>query len=181
MTYVAIIVAPETQVFSSAIAAELRRAGVQSNLVVGRPVKTQLKLADKSGAALALFVRPDGLALKDMRTGVQIDIERAYVVQEVRAALLDGVVSPDHATYHPEWRVHTANLIDEALTNPGTAILKVPFTIMCGLLAKVGERAAVLNDPELNKLMCQLTIYEIADPTSDGYDPDRVREVMETT
>lgn len=46
------------------------------------------------------------------------------------------------------------------------------------LLAEVGERAAELNDPQLNLLMCQLTIYIVADPKSDGYNPKRLREIM---
>jgi hypothetical protein len=42
----------------------------------------------------------------------------------------------------------------------------------------VGERASELNDPQLNALMCRLTIYEIADPESKNYKPRVVKKIM---
>jgi len=79
---------------------------------------------------------------------------------------------------HPQWKVHTPNLLDEIVNCSGQAILEKPIHILGLLLAKVGERAAELNDPELNALMCQLTIYEIADPSNPNHNPKAVDAIM---
>jgi hypothetical protein len=78
------------------------------------------------------------------------------------------------------WRIHTGRLLQEILTNPGTAILYRPLQILGALLAEVGERAAELNDPKLNALMTRLTIYSVADPDSPDYDPKVVEEILKT-
>lgn len=70
-----------------------------------------------------------------------------------------------------KWRVHTARLLNEILnSNPGMGILEKPINILGKLLAEVGERAAELNDLQLNALMIRLAIYSVADPTSPDYD-----------
>jgi hypothetical protein len=46
------------------------------------------------------------------------------------------------------------------------------------LLSDVAERAAAINDPELNKLMMRLALYEVADPNSDKYDSQLVIEYL---
>lgn len=76
------------------------------------------------------------------------------------------------------WKVHTPNLLQEILNNPGTGILTQPLRILASILSDVGERAAELNDPKLNALMCRLTIYSISDPTAPDYDPEAVREIL---
>lgn len=78
-----------------------------------------------------------------------------------------------------EWRCHTPNLLKEVLKNPGTGILIGPLNIFRQLLAAVGERAAELNDPELNALMMRLTIYEAADMDRPDYDPNLYQAVMD--
>lgn len=78
----------------------------------------------------------------------------------------------------PDWRIHTSNLLSEIVKHSGQDIYRIPLSILGQILAAVGERAAELNDPILNALMCRLTIYTIADPTSPDYDPDAVRNVM---
>lgn len=76
------------------------------------------------------------------------------------------------------WRVHTPNLLKEILNNPGTAILSKPLAIFGRILADVGERAAIINDKELNKLMIRLAIYSVADPASPDYDSDFVEKTL---
>ena len=68
------------------------------------------------------------------------------------------------------WRVNTAQLLKEVMSNNETAMLSKPLVIFGRILAEVGERAAELNDPKLNALMCRLAIYEVADPYSKEYD-----------
>lgn len=63
-----------------------------------------------------------------------------------------------------EWKVHTASLLREILKNPGCSVLAIPLSILGRMLAEVAERAAELNDPQLNILMLRLTLYEQGDP-----------------
>lgn len=76
------------------------------------------------------------------------------------------------------WKVHTPNLLAEILEGSGVAIYERPLQLLARLLEQVGERAATLHDPHLNALMCQLTLYTIADPEQDDYDPTLVQTVM---
>lgn len=76
------------------------------------------------------------------------------------------------------WKVHTANLLAEIGCNPGAFALRVPLMIFSNLLNQVGTRCSQLNDPVLNGLMCQLTIYAIADPESEDYDVERVNDLI---
>lgn len=77
------------------------------------------------------------------------------------------------------WKVHTYRLLAEIVQCSGQAILKQPLNIFGKLLHAVGERAAELNDPKLDALMCRLTIYTVADPDSPDYDPAIVRAVIQ--
>lgn len=79
-------------------------------------------------------------------------------------------------SYH--WKVHTHGLLNEIVQCGGNGILAKPINILGKLLAAVGERAAELNDPELNALMCQLTIYTVADPESPDYNPRFVERLI---
>lgn len=76
------------------------------------------------------------------------------------------------------WQVNTPGLLQEILDgNPSASILRKPLNIFGKLLAEVGERAAELDDPVLNDLMCRLAIYSIGDPYSADYDAARVAEI----
>jgi hypothetical protein len=77
-----------------------------------------------------------------------------------------------------KWKCHTPKLLDEVLNrNENMSIFSAPFSIFGKLLAEVAERASELNDPELNDLMCRLTLYEVADPYSAEHDPEALKEV----
>jgi len=79
-----------------------------------------------------------------------------------------------------EWRVHPSRLFEEIITGtPGGAILKNPLTILWEILRKVGKRASELNDPELNALMCRLSVYAIANPDEQDYNPELTEEIIE--
>lgn len=79
-----------------------------------------------------------------------------------------------------DWKVHTYRLLSEIANCSGNAIYKIPLNIFGKLLAKVGERAIELDDPQLNALMCRLTIYTAADPESPDYDPELVSQTLES-
>ena len=76
------------------------------------------------------------------------------------------------------WRIHTPNLLKEIAHGSAQPVYRIPLSLLGMLLAEVGERAAELNDPELNRLMCRLTIYSVADPASKDYDPKVVNKLL---
>jgi len=75
------------------------------------------------------------------------------------------------------WRVHTENLLKEALSNPGMSIMARPFQIFSRYLYDVANRASELGDAKLDSLMCRLTLYDCADPTSPHFDAKRLESV----
>lgn len=79
------------------------------------------------------------------------------------------------------WKIHTPNMLKETMENggPGISMLRIPFAIFGKILFQVGERAKELDDPKLNALMLQLTIYTIADPESPDYNGAAVNEYIE--
>lgn len=79
---------------------------------------------------------------------------------------------------HSQWRVHTSRLLALVVENPECTVLRIPLSIFGKILAAVGERAAQLNDPEMNSLMARLTIYTVADPDSPDYDPVVAKELL---
>jgi hypothetical protein len=85
-------------------------------------------------------------------------------------------------TENLEFRVHTPCLLKEIAdcSLPKTAgVLKIPLNQLRILLIKVAKRASQINDPKLNALMCMLTLYDISDPLSEGYDPELVSNIMD--
>jgi hypothetical protein len=80
------------------------------------------------------------------------------------------------------WKVSTSGLMKEILTNvdkKGQSALRDPILIWVNLIGQVGQRAAQLNDPELNKLMVRLGIYSISDPNDPEYNPELVSKILE--
>ena len=80
------------------------------------------------------------------------------------------------------FRVHTINLLKEIVDGamPRTmGVLFVPINTFKALLGKVAERAIELNDPIMNMLMYDLTLYSIADPESPDYDEKAMQEIYD--
>lgn len=76
------------------------------------------------------------------------------------------------------FKIHTPRLLDEILnSNDSMGIFSVPINVFANLLAQVAQRASELNDPILNHLMCELTLYEIADPYNANYDKAMLEEI----
>lgn len=57
--------------------------------------------------------------------------------------------------------------------------MRIPFQIFANLLYAVAERAVDLNDPQLNALMCKLTLYSLADPHSEDFDQEKYEAAMQ--
>lgn len=77
-----------------------------------------------------------------------------------------------------QWKVNTNGLINEVMTCGGSSTLYLPFKIFLCLLADVAKRASELNDKELNKLMLQLSLYDISNPKSKSFDQDAVEKYI---
>lgn len=80
----------------------------------------------------------------------------------------------------PEWRVHTARILEEVLSNKGTWALRIPLLTLDNLLRQVAVRAIELDDPALNKLMVRLTLYSVGDPYSPDFDQSVITAMMES-
>ncbi|WP_422747771.1 histidine--tRNA ligase [Mycobacterium sp. WMMD1722] len=84
----AIPAAPQAKVRAGVLAADLRRAGVRTDVAYGdRSLKAALRAADRSGAAIALIVEPEAVRLKDLSNGEQTDVAADSVVAEVLSRL----------------------------------------------------------------------------------------------
>ena len=75
-----------------------------------------------------------------------------------------------------KWIIHTPRLFREIVRGSGMDIYRIPLQILAVIWPAL-ESASELNDPQLNALMCRLTVYEIADPECSGYDQKRCDEV----
>jgi len=79
-----------------------------------------------------------------------------------------------------QWRVNMPHLYKELIDNvPQAACMRQPFQILMGIMVELGERAAELNDDQLNALMCRLSIYSIADPYSPDSDKELTKQIIE--
>jgi len=78
-----------------------------------------------------------------------------------------------------QWRANLPGMFKEILEhNDQMSIFRQPFNIIRGILVEMGERAAQLNDPELNAIMVRLSIYDVGDPYSGHYDPKMAQKVI---
>ncbi|MBO0676618.1 histidine--tRNA ligase [Mycolicibacterium sp. S2-37] len=77
---------PAVKVQAGVLAADLRRAGVRTDVAYGdRSLKAALRSADRTGAAFAVIVDAGGVKLKDLSNGEQVDVDADAVVGEVRS------------------------------------------------------------------------------------------------
>lgn len=76
------------------------------------------------------------------------------------------------------WKIHTPKWLNEIVSNnESLGMISVTFNIFANILAETATIASRINDSELNQMMCMLTLYEIADPTSEEYDPKMLKEI----
>lgn len=80
------------------------------------------------------------------------------------------------------FKIQTVTLLHEiadAGLDRGMGVLKVPLNVLVRYLDSVATRASQLNDPILNKLMCDMALYEVADPSSKEYNQEVLDEVYQ--
>ena len=115
---------------------------------------------------------PHGLVTKDVLKAV-----RFHSTNKPVAGTL-AIWGTDMANYKQiDWKCHTPLLLEEILKNDQCYILNKPLKIFGFMLGQVADRAVILNDPELNRLMCRLTLYSQADPESPDYDPEMLKSL----
>ncbi len=77
------------------------------------------------------------------------------------------------------WLCDTPSLIGEIIKHSrDRAALAMPLKLFYGILGEVTKRAIEINDPQLNMLMCRLTLYSISDQTNKDYNP-KWREIIQ--
>lgn len=77
------------------------------------------------------------------------------------------------------WKVHTRNLFEEIAENTteGHAVYQ-PLRIMMGILRQMASLAIEIDDIRLHAICVRLALYEVSDPHSDQYDPDKVTDII---
>jgi hypothetical protein len=83
----------------------------------------------------------------------------------------------ESAKKEPRLKVNTATLLFEIAKIPPNQAFKKSIDTLAKLLHAVGCRATDLHDAQLDALMCDLSIYTIADLWSGDFDPNIVEEV----
>lgn len=75
------------------------------------------------------------------------------------------------------WQIHTVTMLKEIAQNPQVSSMRKPIEILGKVLFAIADRARELNDPELNSLMCRLTLFSQSDPESADFDRDTLKLV----
>lgn len=79
------------------------------------------------------------------------------------------------------FKIHTPNLLKEIADcglAPKSGVLRVPLNTLRVYIGMVATRCAEINDPVLNQLMIEMTLYAEADPTDKvNYNPRKIDEV----
>lgn len=86
--------------------------------------------------------------------------------------------SPIEDSYN--FTLHVPNLIKEIVDcglDQRQGILLKPIEMFRKYLYGIAERCSQINDPILNKMMCDLALYSQADPQCDNYDQSMIDQV----
>jgi hypothetical protein len=77
-----------------------------------------------------------------------------------------------------QWKLYTPGLLREIANGSGQGIYKIPLNLLRVGLCEIAERAAELNDPDLNSLMLQMGMYSAGDPESPEFDGELVERMI---
>lgn len=79
-----------------------------------------------------------------------------------------------------EFKINTPQFLKEVFDNNPTlgGVLFVPANTLQSYLYQIAQRASELNDPKLNAIMCQMALYEIADPYQKGYNGELTKSII---
>jgi len=89
----------------------------------------------------------------------------------------------DQKTRKLSFKTHVPNLLKEITDNAigaskGMGVLFVPMNQFRIHLVHLAQCAAEINNPELNLIMCQMTLYDQVDPQSANYQEGLFEEVQ---
>ena len=70
-----------------------------------------------------------------------------------------------------------AEWFENGTTEAQQSALQIPFQFLIRYLASLTNRCGEINDPVLNKLMCEMSLYSMADPYSEDYRPEYIETV----
>ena len=91
-------------------------------------------------------------------------------------------MNQDIENLNMQFKLHVPRLLNEietfAMQPSEMAALRLPFQSFRTLLNDIAIRCSEINDPILNALMCQMALYQIANPDDDGYDLAETKRVM---
>jgi len=80
--------------------------------------------------------------------------------------------------FSARWKSNIKQLItEEIMCNSNGAGLVMPWRITFLILLQVAKTAIRIDDPELNRLMCDLSLYTVADGYHKDFDQKIVTEV----
>ena len=114
-----------------------------------------------------------------IQTTNKMTTKNKFSENNFNATIGNTVLAEGTGSRKVQWRVNTPQLLKEIIGNNETAVLSKPLAIFGRILAEVGERAAEINDPKLNALMCRLAIYEVSDPYNSNYDAELTNATIE--
>lgn len=79
-----------------------------------------------------------------------------------------------------EFKINTPQFLKEVFNeNPKLGVVfKIPANIFREYLIQIANRAAELNDPKLNAIMCQMALYSIADPYSPEFNKSITEKII---
>lgn len=79
-----------------------------------------------------------------------------------------------------EFKINTPAFLKEIFDNNPKlgGVFRVPANILRTYLLQIAQRAAELNDPKLNAIMCQMSLYEIADQYAPGFNQAQTNEII---
>jgi hypothetical protein len=121
--------------------------------------------------------RKTAVYMANRRGNKQYNVDGKFYNDKAFSRLFEVHTAPSNLA----WKVHTGELLNEIMNNPGTGILKVPLKVLRSLLIEVGQEAARIDDHRLNKLMIRLAIYTIAQPEHKDYNIKAVNHILSAT
>lgn len=81
------------------------------------------------------------------------------------------------------FKIHAPNVLDDIIPNltKGGRGPEITMTlnVLKSYLALIAETAIDINDDRLNAIMCRMTLYSAADPSSPDYDKEGVQALYD--
>jgi|SRR6476660_3220313 len=79
-----------------------------------------------------------------------------------------------------EFKIHTPNFLQEVFNNNPKLgqVFRVPANVLRQYFIQIAKRSSELNDPKLNAIMCQMSLYAISDPEQPEYDQELTMKII---